>query len=69
MRKMKRNKGIRIFLGILLTAFLLIPNGLSIKAEDLTEPSSHETVPEVTLEEKTTPEEVEPDKEELEKTL
>lgn len=66
---MKRNKGIRVFLGILLTAFLLIPNGLSIKAEDLTEPSSHETVPEVTLEEKTTPEEVEPNKEELEKTL
>ena len=48
---MKRNKSIRVFLGILLTAFLLIPSGLSIKAEDLSEPSTEEALPEAVLEE------------------
>ncbi len=48
---MKRNKSIRVFLGILLTAFLLIPSGLSIKAEDLSEPSNEEAPPAVVLEE------------------
>lgn len=50
MRKMKRNKSIRVFLGILLTAFLLIPSGLSIKAEDLSEPPE-EAPPAAVLEE------------------
>ena len=48
---MKRNKSIRVFLGILLTAFLLIPSGLSIKAEDLSEPSTEETLQAAVLEE------------------
>lgn|GEM_PF-2501689 len=48
---MKRNKSIRVFLGILLTAFLLIPSGLSIKAEDLSEPSTEETLQAAVMEE------------------
>lgn len=48
---MRRKKKVQYFLGVLLAAFLLIPSGLTIKAEDLQEPPVTEDPPAAAMEE------------------